>query len=67
MTTLFIVSFNLIVVFTCTALVLGLISRLIILFFEKDFDVIKNNLKKESYNEVIVSDSVESEDLNVYE
>lgn len=61
------VSFNLMVVFTCGALILGLISRLIILYFEKDFDVIRKNLDKEAFNEIEGSESEISEDLNEYD
>lgn len=39
-TTLFFGSFNILVAYTCCALILGLISRLLILYFEKDFEKI---------------------------
>ena len=59
-TTIYIISFNLLVSFTCTSLILGVISRLIILYFEDDFDDIRKNLGKEAYDDVI-SQSAESE------
>ncbi len=59
-TTLFIVSFNLLVSFTTTALVLGLISKLIITFFDKDFEDIQEKLGKKAYSE-LASETQESE------
>ena len=39
-TTFYIVSYNILVVFVVVALILGLIARLIILYFDKDFEKI---------------------------
>lgn len=39
-TSIYIVSYNVLVVFICIALILGLIARLIILYFDKDFEKI---------------------------
>ena len=38
LTTIYIVSFNIIVAFTCTSLILGVICRLVILYFDSDFE-----------------------------
>ena len=56
-TTIYIISFNLFVAFTCTSLILGVISRLIILYFEDDFEDIKQNLGEEAFNDIISQSS----------
>ena len=65
-TTIFIVSFNIFVQFTLTSLVLGCISKLIILYFERDFKDLKNNLDKMAYSENL-SKSVEVKELDEYD
>ncbi len=64
-TTLFIVSFNVLVAFTCVALVLGLISRLIILYFEKDFEEIQDRLGKKNIEKYSVTS--DDDDFDEYE
>ena len=54
-TTAFIVSFNILMTFTCCSLILGLICRLLILYFESDFDNIKNKIENNISDDEIVS------------
>ena len=65
-TTFFVVSFNMFVQFTLTSLVLGLISKLIILYFERDFKSLKDNLDQVAYSENL-SVSVEVKELDEYD
>lgn len=60
-TTAFVVSFNLFVAFTCTALILGVIARLIILYFEGDFDDIKQNMNNDAYTDIVSKSEVADE------
>ena len=64
-TTIYVVSFNLFVAFTCTSLILGVIARLIILYFEDDFEDIKQNIGKDAYSDII-SKSERSVDTDHY-
>ena len=63
-TTIYIVSFNVFVAFTCTSLVLGVIARLIILYFDEDFEEIRDNIGKDAYTDIVskskVSDEIEN-------
>lgn len=59
-TTTFLVSYYLLVSFTCTALILGLISRLIILYFEKDFNKLQIIDKNDRYR-LVEDESINSE------
>jgi hypothetical protein len=52
-TTIFIVSFNVLVSFTLTSLIIGVISKLICLYFEKDLDHIKKDIEKQAYSDII--------------
>lgn len=64
-TTIFVISFNLFVAFTCTSLILGVIARLIILYFEEDFEDIKQNMGRDAYSD-IVSKSDSGEEIEQY-
>jgi len=57
----YVVSFNLFVAFTCTSLILGVIARLIILYFEGDFEDIKQNLNKDAYTDIVSKSEIPDE------
>jgi len=52
-TSIYIISYNLFVVFTCTSLILGVVARLIILYFEDDFSELKQNMAKDAFSDVV--------------
>lgn len=60
LTTFFLVSYYIFVTLICTALVMGFISRLIILYFEKDFEFEKPEENMKEYDEIL-SESETSE------
>lgn len=64
-TSIYVISFNLFVGFTCTSLILGVIAKLIILYFEEDFEDIKQNMGKDAYSD-IVSKSAENDEIEQY-
>ena len=64
-TTVYIISFNLFVAFTCTSLILGVIARLIIVYFEEDFEDIKQTMGNDAYSD-IVSRSDKEEEIEQY-
>lgn len=67
LTTIYLVSFNLIVAFTCTSMILGVISRLVILYFDNDFEEMRKNFGKKKFEEEIQENESEIEDLDEYD
>lgn len=61
-TAVYVISFNLIVAFTCTALILGVIARLIILYFEGDFEDIKANMNQAAYTDIVSKTDIQEEE-----